>query len=111
MAFPTLAELDAIVLPAMATSAELLATHRTRDGVSTLCTAWLDHIPVQAYSDSGVVITSPAWEVVIQRADVLRPVEGDTVTIGAETWRLTNRIASDSGQTRWSVAPVRADGS
>lgn len=110
MAFPTLSELDAIVIPAMATSAELLATHRTRDGVETACVAWLDHIPVQAYSDSGAVITTQASEIVIQRADVARPVEGDTVTIGAESWWLTQKVSADSGQTRWSVAPAMEDG-
>lgn len=110
MAFPTLAQLDAIVIPAMATTDELTAIHRTRDGTETPCVAWLDDVALEQYSESGTTVTSQRKEIVIQRADVARPMAQDTVTIGADVWRLQSKASEDSGQTRWIVAPVRADG-
>ena len=110
MAFPTLSQLDAIVIPAMATAAELVAIHRTRDGTETPCVAWLDDVSLDAYSDAGTTVTSQRKEVTIQRAEVARPVEQDTVTIGTETWRLQSKVSHDAGHTRWIVVPVRSDG-
>lgn len=110
MAFPTLAELDAIVIPAMATAAELVAVHRTRDGTETPCVAWLDDVAVESYSESGVTVSSQRREVTIQRAEVSRPVEQDTVTIGSDVWRLHQKLSQDAGQTRWIVVPARGDG-
>jgi len=110
MAFPTLAQLDAIVVPAMATADELTAIHRTRDGTETPCVAWLDDVSVETYTESGTTATSQRREVTIQRADVARPQAQDTVTIGSDTWRLQTKVGDDSGQTRWIVGPVRSDG-
>lgn len=110
MAFPTLSELDAIVIPAMATATELTAIHRTRDGTETPCVAWIEDVSLEQYSDSGTTVTSQRKEIVIQRVDVARPMAQDTVSIGADVWRLQSKVSEDSGQTRWVVAPVRADG-
>lgn len=110
MAFPTLSELDAIVIPAMATAAELAAVHRTRDGTETTCVAWLDDVSLDAYSDAGTTVTSQRKEITLQRAEVPDPVERDTVTIGADTWRLHQKISHDAGNTRWIVVPVRGEG-
>lgn len=106
MAFPTLAQLDAIVIPSMATDDELVAIHRTRDGTETPCVAWLDEVSVEAYGESGTTVTSPRREITIQRSEVARPQAQDTVTIGGETWRLQTNIGDDSGQTRWVVGHV-----
>ena len=84
MAFPTLAQLDAIVIPAMATTDELAAVHRTRDGVETACVAWLDEVSVESYTESGMTATSQRREITIQRAEVARPLAQDTVEIGDE---------------------------
>lgn len=110
MAFPTLSQLDAIVIPAMATSDELVAVHRTRDGTETPCVAWLDDVSVESYSESGTTVTSPRREITIQRAEVARPQAQDTVTIGVDTWRLQTNIGNDSGSTRWIATPVRGEG-
>lgn len=109
MAFPTLAELDAIVVPAMATADELTAVHRTRDGAETPCIAWLDDVSVETYSESGATVTSQRREITIQRAEVARPQAQDTVTIGDDVWRLQTKVGDDSGQTRWIATPMRSD--
>ena len=59
-------------------------------------------------SDAGEA--APRREITIQRAEVSRPVEQDTVTIGANVWRLHQKLTQDAGQTRWIVVPVRGDG-
>lgn len=110
MAFPTLAQLDAVVIPAMATPDESAATHRTRDGVETTCTAWLDEVSVESYTESGMTATSQRREITIQRAEVARPLAQETVEIGAEVWRLQTKVSDDSGSTRWIVSPVRGEG-
>ncbi len=110
MAFPTLSELDAIVIPAMATTAELAAVHRTRDDTETPCVAWLDDVSVESYNESGVTVSSQRREITIRRAEVSRPAEQDTVTIGANVWRLHQKLTQDAGQTRWIVVPVRGEG-
>ena len=110
MAFPTLAQLDAIVVPAMATTDELAAVYRTRDGDETPCVAWLDDVSVESYTESGMTATSQRREVTIRRADVARPQSQDTVAIGDEVWRLQTKVGDDSGQTRWIVGPSRGEG-
>lgn len=110
MSFPTIAELDAMMMPAMATTDELTATHRTRDGVETICVAWLDDVSVDSYSDSGVIATSPRQQVTIQRADVARPQEHETVQVGADTYRLLNMVDYDASKTVWAVVGVRSEG-
>lgn len=109
MAFPTLSQLDAIVVPAMATTDELAAVYRTRDGDETPCVAWLDDVSVESYTESGMTATSQRREITIRRSDVARPQAQDTVIIGDDTWRLQAKVGDDSGQTRWVVVPVRGE--
>jgi len=110
MSFPTIAELDAIMMPAMANTAEAAAVHCTRDGVETGCVAWLDDVSVDSYADSGVIVTSPRQQVTIQRADVARPQEHETVQFGADTYRLLNMVDFDASKTVWAVVAVRGEG-
>lgn len=110
MAFPTLSELDAIVIPAMATADELTAVHRTRDGTETACVAWLDDVNIDSYTDSGVIATSPRQQVTIQRADVARPQEHETVQFGADVYRLLSMVDFDASKTVWAVAGIRGEG-
>lgn len=110
MAFPTLASLDAVLVPALADSGETGATVYDTDGNPTPCTALFDEVALEGYDANGSQVSAMRHEVEFLRSEVT-PVQGWRLTRSDGTrWRLAEVIRRDSARIRFIATPLLGEG-
>lgn len=112
MAFPTLASLDAALVPALADSTETGATYRSADGVEvTGLTVLFDEVELEGYSeDGGTPVVIRRREAEFLRSQVTPVGGGLLIRADGTRWRVHEQLRRDAARTRWIVTPLLAEG-
>lgn len=104
MRFPTMAAIDAATFGKLADDDEWQCIYKPRSGAQIPIVAIINDVDLEAYNDSGALITIQRREAEILRAAINEPEEGAILIHKSIHYRLLKMIRRDEGSSVWSIA-------